>query len=288
MKLIYQTSTYAYVLRLKPDFDVALANMGNVIKDLVGLLFFRHSSIVHRILPKGRPHEAIAFYRRALESNPTFQEAICGLASAQGAVCDWRGRGGIPGDLQLDGQAQFSDSFQEGWIDKVIKICEQQLLAGYSYGVGVMQSQSTLKQWIGSLETAFGRPLCRPQKKRWTRMLQRFFTPFDRLENKVNEGGVVIRLIEFIIRITQRRWYIDAYGQRAYTGNDPAAIPVHLRVSESELQKYKRPKISAMGLPPVPSILPFHTVGKGPRCHRCIELRPRFSLLIRSLHGLPV
>lgn len=130
-----------------------------------------------------------------------------------------------------------------------------------------MQSHSTLKQWLGTLETAYGRPLCRSQKKKWTKMLQRFFTPFDRLEKKVNEGGMIIRLVEFIIRVTQRRWYIEVYGQRGHTGNDPVAIPIFLRMHEFELQKYKRLKISAMGPPPVPSILPFHTVGQDFHCH---------------------
>lgn len=92
-------------------------------------------------------------------------------------------------------------------------------------------------------------------------MLQRFFNPFDREEKKVNEGGVIIKLMEFVIRITQRRWYIDAYGQVEYVKQGAGAeVPVYERLSEFELQKYKRPRIPAMGTPPVPSVLPFHTV----------------------------
>ncbi|GJJ09471.1 hypothetical protein Clacol_003694 [Clathrus columnatus] len=268
--------TYAQVLQLKPDFDVALTNMGNVIKDL------------------GRPHEAIIFYQRAIEANPNFQEAICGLASAQGAICDWRGRGGIAGDVQLDEQGQLSESPQGGWINKVINICDQQLLAGYSYGAGAMKSHSTLKQWLGTLETAYGQPFRRSQRKRWTKVLQKFFTSFDRFEQKVNEGGMIIKLVEFIIRITQRRWYIDAYGQHPYTGNSLAVVPIHRRLNEFELQKYKRPKICALGPPPVPSVLPFHTVGKftyplSTRSIRLISYRNalRISYMTQTQSWLP-
>ena len=145
-------------------------------------------------------------------------------------------------------------------MNRVIEISNEQLLAGYSYGVGVIQTHSSLKQWLGTLETAFGRPFHREERKRWTKMFQRFFTPFDRQEKKVNEGGTIIKLMEFIIRITQRRWYIDAYGQQAYADPDNSPIPVCQHLGDYELQKYRRPRIPALGTPPVPSVLPFHTV----------------------------
>jgi protein O-GlcNAc transferase len=151
-------------------------------------------------------------------------------------------------------------SFPNGWINKVIEICNVQLLSGYSYGVGVIQSHSSLKQWLGMLETAFGRPFRRGQRKRWAKMFQRFFTQFDRQGKKVNEGGTIIKFMELVIRVTQRRWYIDAYGQQAYASPDNPSKPVYEHLSDYELQKYRRPRIPALGAPPVPSVLPFHTV----------------------------
>ncbi|KAF8587281.1 glycosyltransferase family 41 protein [Ramaria rubella] len=232
---------YAKAIQAKPDFDVALANMGNAIKDT------------------GRPQESIIFYRRAVDANPNFQEAVCGLANALSAVCDWRGRGGIAGESHMDQQGRMITSFPNGWINKVIHICDEQLLTGYSYGVGVIQSHSSLKQWLGTLETAFGRPFRREQRKRWSKMFERFFTQFDRQEKKVNEGATIIKLMEFVIRITQRRWYIDAYSKRVYASGDSLPSPVYQRLEQYELQKYRRPRIPALGTPPVPSVLPFHT-----------------------------
>lgn len=192
--------------------------------------------------------------------NPKFQEAVCGLANALSAVCDWRGRGGIPGEPHIDEDGHITASFPEGWMNRVIEISNDQLLAGYSYGVGVIQSHSSMKQWLDTLETAFGRQFHGERRKRWARMLQRFFIPFDRQEKKVNEGGTVIKLIEFVIRITQRRWYIDAYSQQAYASLDNSAIPIYEHLGDYELQKYRRPRIPVLGTPPVPSVLPFHTV----------------------------
>ena len=182
------------------------------------------------------------------------------MANALSAVCDWRGRGGTSIEPNVDAEGQRTEQFN-GWINKVIGICDEQLLQGYSYGVGVMQSHMNLKQWLGTLETAFGRPFRRAQRKRWTKALQRFFAPFDRQEKKINEGGFIIKLMEFLIRITQRRWYIDAYGQREYADPDNCPTPVFERLGDFELRKYRRPRIPALGTPPVPSVLPFHTVG---------------------------
>lgn len=151
-------------------------------------------------------------------------------------------------------------SFPNGWINKVVEICNEQILAGYSYGVGVIQSHSSLKQWLGTIETAFGRPFRRGQRKRWAKMFQRFFIQFDHQRKKVNEGGTIIKLMELVIRITQRRWYIDAYGQQTHASPDNPPMPVNEHLSDYELQKYKRPRIPALGTPPVPSVLPFHTV----------------------------
>ena len=52
------------------NFDVALANLGNAIKD------------------QGRTQDSVQYYRRAVKVNPNFPEALCGLVSALLAVCD--------------------------------------------------------------------------------------------------------------------------------------------------------------------------------------------------------
>lgn len=68
----------------KPDFDIALANLGNAIKDV------------------GRPWDAIAYYRRAARADPTLPEAVCGLVNSLSSICDWHGRGAVAGEVGVD------------------------------------------------------------------------------------------------------------------------------------------------------------------------------------------
>lgn len=52
----------------------------------------------------GQIQESIPYYRRAVELNPNFPEAVCGLVNALGGVCDWQGRGGVEVSLQSSHQ----------------------------------------------------------------------------------------------------------------------------------------------------------------------------------------
>lgn len=196
-----------------------------------------------------------------MQANPDFQEAICGLSSALSAVCDWRGRGGTPGEPHLGEDGTILGSAKKGWINKVIEICDEQLLAGYSYGVGIIQSHGSLNDWLGIMEAAFGRPLRETQRKRWTKIFKGFFTQFDRQAKNVNEGGTLIKLMEFVIQITQRKWYIDAYGPVTHVSRGPPQlVPICERLADYSLQKYQRLRIPAFGVLTAPSVLPFHTV----------------------------
>ncbi len=66
-----EASRCTKAVECNPNFDVALANLGNAIKD------------------QGRTQDSVAYYRRAVQVNPHFPEALCGLVNALLAVCDW-------------------------------------------------------------------------------------------------------------------------------------------------------------------------------------------------------
>ncbi|EJD47765.1 protein prenylyltransferase [Auricularia subglabra TFB-10046 SS5] len=251
---------YNRAIIAKPDFDVALANMANAIKDT------------------GRTPEAIEYYRRAVEVNPDFPEALCGFVNALCAVCDWRGRGALKGAVQEHLRARFDPyvdvdgqlcwlpedapiGLGSGHMAKLEELCEQQLEQGYAYGVGALKSCGTVRTWLDTVERALGLKLGGEDLQRWEKALGRFFDPaVDRKQKCLNEGAFAIQLAEYLTRIVQRRWYIDAYGARAYVEDgrpEPEHVGSHLTPAHS--QKYWRPRIPAsLSLPPVPSVLPFH------------------------------
>ncbi|KZW02187.1 hypothetical protein EXIGLDRAFT_665525 [Exidia glandulosa HHB12029] len=251
---------YDRAIRAKPDFDVALANMANAVKDL------------------GRTSEAIDYYRRAVAVNPEFTEALCGYVSALCAVCDWRGRGSCIGAVHEHLNARYEPYVdQEGqlrWLsrdaprdaglglmNKLEELCEMQLHQGYSYGVGALRSVATLQGWIAIIERALGHRLMGNDRQRWTKSVARFYDDaIDRKEKHLNEGGFVIQLVEYLTRIVQRRWYIEAYGMRPFLAlGEPAVAPALQNLQPEHARLYHRPRIPAsLTVPPLPSVLPFH------------------------------
>ncbi|CAE6411254.1 unnamed protein product [Rhizoctonia solani] len=231
---------YSRALEIKPDFDVALANIANATKDA------------------GRIIESIEYYKRAVLANPYFPESIVGLANVLGSVCDWQGRGGLSSDLYLDvggrivtpneNQASFRSP---GFLDKLLEICDSQIISGYRASSGIIASDRTLEQWMETIESCLG-PLSPERKQRWEISLKRFYSPFDRAEKRVYEAGVVVRLVELLSRVLQRRWYVDMYGSGTYSTKEKAR--------ELDISKYYRPRLpAAMVAPLALSILPFHT-----------------------------
>ena len=199
-------------------FDVALANLGNAIKD------------------QGRTQDSVAYYRRAVEVNPNFPEALCGLVNALLAVCDWREVYEQPQPL----------------MTRVGELVDKQLTEGCHYGAGTMQLDKPLQTWLSIILNALGdvRPETQTQ---WMERLQVFFVPIEQRDQSICEGSFVIRLTEFMLRKLQRRWYLDLAVRSQVAGTV-------LRPTAQEAASYPRPLLpSRLIAPAVPTVLPFHT-----------------------------
>ncbi|CAD6900755.1 unnamed protein product [Tilletia controversa] len=221
---------YQKAIECNPNFDVALANLGNAIKD------------------SGRTQESIVYYRRAVQVNPDFPEALCGLVNALLAVCDWR-------------EVYSEDPKWAGWMVRVSELVTKQLAEGALYGAGALQAEGRLQDWVDMIIRLTGddRPVTR---QALTQRLSVFFGPLDRAANSINEGSFVIRLIERLMRASQRRWYHARHGKAisADPSLDPSSSQHFARVTTKEAQTYARPMLpSALVTPAVPTVLPFHT-----------------------------
>ncbi|KAG8762303.1 hypothetical protein FRC11_009945 [Ceratobasidium sp. 423] len=228
---------YYCALALHPS---ASANIANATKDA------------------GRIVESIEYYKRAVIANPYFPESIIGLANVLGSVCDWQGRGGLSSDLYLDVGGRIvtpnenqANSRSPGFLDKLLEVCDSQIISGYRASSGIIASDRTLEQWMETIESCLG-PLGTERKQRWEISLKRFYSPFDRAEKHVYEAGAVVRLVELLSRVLQRRWYVDMYGSRTYS--------IKGKARKLDVSKYYRPRLpAAMVTPLALSILPFHT-----------------------------
>ncbi|KAE8227248.1 hypothetical protein CF319_g268 [Tilletia indica] len=221
---------YQKAIECNPNFDVALANLGNAIKD------------------SGRTQESITYYRRAVQVNPDFPEALCGLVNALLAVCDWR-------------EVYSEDPTWAGWMVRVSDLVTKQLAEGALYGAGSMQAEGRLEDWVEMIIRLTGdnRPVA---KEALTQRLSVFFSPLDRAANSINEGSFVIRLIERLIKASQRRWYHARHGKAisAAPGSADLTLQHFARVTAKEAQAYARPMLPAsLVTPAVPTVLPFHT-----------------------------
>lgn len=222
----------------KPDFDIALTNLGNAIKDI------------------GRSWDAIQYYRRAVALNPNLFEATCGLLNSLCSICDWRGRGAVPHEVGVDDDGALvspSESGTPGWITKMVDICMQQIALGYTQTVGIIDRSSDVDGWLQALQAVQGRPLREDEKARWRACLARYYSNEDRAMSGVNEVGFIIRFIDWVQPRLQRRWYLRLYG-KALRSEQPVS-PL-----EDLSAHFLRPVLPAnLTIPPVPSVLPFHT-----------------------------
>ena len=196
-----------------------------------------------------------------MEVNPSFPEAVCGLANALGAVCDWRDRGGLDSSPRVDESGRLvnvaDNSPQSGWIGKVDKICTEQLQQASTWGAGVMQAHAPLGQWMQMIEESVGGMENR-QRERWEQFCSRFFEVADR-SGSLNEGAFIVRLIEELTRFNQRKWYIETYGPVLQSEQTFPLISENITVDAGS--RYRRPSIpTALGPVILPSVLPFHTV----------------------------
>ena len=132
----------------KPDFDIALANLGNAIKDV------------------GRPWDAIEYYRRATDVNPSLPEAVCGLVNSLCSVCDWRGRGAMPDEVGVDDAGHVilpAPREEPGWITRMAAVTDEQLKQGYLQTIDAGSLPAIVEQCMHALTVALDRPL-RPEE----------------------------------------------------------------------------------------------------------------------------
>lgn len=262
-QLAEAVAMYEKAVECNPNFDVALANLANAVKDM------------------GRVQESVQWYLRAVNANPDFPEAVCGLVNALGGVCDWRDRGGAGRGLIVDGSGKLllptsaatdieGKKPYFGLMGKVAKLVEKQLDEGMHYGKGVLRQTASLDQWLealASIRTGATDGFSPVELARWRSRLEPFFLnpdesrpqPAGSASNKFNEGGFIIRLVERCARQAQRRWYLDLYGQ--VVESDPAdQFKPQTSKAKVGSDSYKRLAVpSSLGLPPVPTVLPFHT-----------------------------
>ncbi|KAF4582926.1 putative UDP-N-acetylglucosamine--peptide N-acetylglucosaminyltransferase SEC [Ophiocordyceps camponoti-floridani] len=165
-------------------FDIALTNLANAVKD------------------KGRIVDAIAYYRRALCSNPEFDEAVCGLFIALNFVCDWRGRGGVlltSGDYDrwhVDDDGKILDARKQsgarGLAMRVVGIVAHQLRDASSWG------QHTLREPVIQAVEQQLRHLCEDSSFQLVTVIRRW-------AGKPWEGSRLTRLLERAARVALRK-----------------------------------------------------------------------------------
>jgi hypothetical protein len=215
----------------------------------------------------GQVQESVQWYVKAVEINPDFPEAVCGLVNALGGICNWNNRGAVGDDLGVDdlgnplypGTPAHREKAKKGWMVRINTLVRNQLAAGMSYGSGVIRSSGGADYWLRIISSAlYGSNISSSNLASWRRRLQRFEEEFDRGSTNTNEGGFLIRLIELLIRRTQRRWYVEKFGKVVDAG--PGTLGPRVMPTQGDFRRYPRPPIPP-SLPPtsVPTVLPFHT-----------------------------
>ncbi|RKP12368.1 glycosyl transferase family 41-domain-containing protein, partial [Piptocephalis cylindrospora] len=210
---------YGKAVECAPGFDVALANLANALKDA------------------GRVEEAVGWYRRAVTANPGFGEAVCGLVSALGAVCDWRGRGGV----------SVGWSLNPGWLERMVSVVERQLREGRSWGQGCVLIGAG-----GEAQSGMGEEEAIREARAFLEGCIRCWDGPER-HSKTTEGSWALRLLDKCVRRAQWHWY----QERKHQG--PGMVH---RTGEGDQPYQQRPTLPSRLLgtaPPVPTVLPFHT-----------------------------
>jgi len=279
-QLSQAVSMYEKAVRCNPNFDVALANLANAIKDM------------------GRVQESVQWYVRAVSINPNFPEAVCGLVNALGGVCDWRDRGAVGSEPVVDRHGKLlgppspapDGKLRAGLMGKVSRLVDKQLDEGMVYGRGVMRQAASLEQWLEAIaivKTGRRDGLSEEETKKWRSKFE-LFCGSNAQDSRIvtatgadryNEGGFLIRLIERCNRQIQHRWYVETYGKvvKRTKGKAPAiALPI-----DGSLSKYRRLSLpSALPVPPVPTVLPFHTFTYPLTARECRLISHRNALRI--------
>ncbi|KAG6907659.1 hypothetical protein DXG01_007863 [Tephrocybe rancida] len=257
-------SLYSRAVEIDPHLESALVNLASTLRDA------------------GRPWDSIPFYKRVQQLKPT-PDTTCGLASTLSAVCDWRGRGWLETEVEMV-RAPHIESLhvraEPGWIHDLAATCNAQLESAYVQNIGLLRRINSLGDWLRKVQSVHhDQPFSQEQMRRWERCLNQFFTEFDRARSRVNEGGFVIRLVEWLSRGLQRKWYIEEHG---------TLLQSERLTSRQSLEwrgRYERPFIPSVGHFPVPALQPFHTFSfpLEPRTIRIISHRNALRVSYRTL-----
>lgn len=198
-----------------------------------------------------------------MEVNSELPEAICGLVHAAWSVCDWRGFGYIEEGISLDDMGNIVQEDVErhtkvGWMPQMLSVTEKQLASVYDMNIGVIKTVGQLKDWLSWIEASIGLEISTDARKHWTKIMQDFFEGLEaKKRQNVNEGGFILRIVEWIIRHLQWRWYTELYGQTIWAQHSISPLA---DVSQWK-EKYTRPRLpSTLASLQVTSVLPFHTV----------------------------
>jgi protein O-GlcNAc transferase len=161
----------------------------------------------------------------------------------------------MPPDVIVDGEGQVVDGVAtEGWITRVLDVCAAQIPVPFGHNIGVIAASRTLEEWLAFVQSITGATFDTRALRRWKVTLSRFFRNQDSPRMRLNEPGFYIRLVELLERRVQRKWYLDLYGRVTSTTR-------HASAKEDKKLDYLRPLLpAAVGPPPVPAVLPFHTV----------------------------
>ncbi|KAI0793500.1 glycosyl transferase family 41-domain-containing protein [Abortiporus biennis] len=236
---------YLRAITTKPDFDVALANLGNTLKDMASLTL-------------GRSWEAIEYYRRAIATNPELSEAICGLVGALTSICDWRGQGALPDELGADDSGRLinrSPVIQPGHLPRMLNVCSKQLISPYRENLGIVKSTGNMEHWMRYVELAYARQLYPKEDLRWRKLFGRFYTANDQQGHNINEAGFILRFADWLHPRIQRRWYVAIHGKcHAFFGVQNGTK------RDAFCHLYPRFHLpQSLPAPLIPSILPFNT-----------------------------
>lgn len=144
-----------------------------------------------------------------------------------------------------------------GYMTRMVDTCEMQINLVYSQNLGAIRSARSLEGWLELIESTLDERLNESEKRRWTASLAPFYQESANQGKSANEGGFLIRFNEWAERRLQHRWYLRTYG-KVIESQDELARP---SPSDQETTSFLRPTLpSFLGPPPVPSVLPFHTV----------------------------
>ena len=234
---------YQKAVEYDPNFNIALTNLASALRD------------------QGQIDQTIHFYRRAVECSPDFIEAISGLANAQASVCDWTGRGGCGWEpVSVDANGALVRGHLEGWVSKVVSIADQQIADAKLWGIGVIDSElkrsTSSPNLMDDIESAIG-GFNEAQRGHWE-------TIWASWRGRKDEGAKIVQLIELVMRMCQRRWYMD-----------------RIKGLEGPASSYCRPKIpSGLPIPLATTILPFHAFTLPFNAAQILQISQRSSIRI--------